>query len=56
MLPTRSPARGKPRSRQLALKHFPFVGAGRSKQDKLSPVSERHDETLVEAFQPKKRR
>lgn len=30
---------------------FTFVGAGRSKQGSLKPVSERHDEALEEVFQ-----
>jgi len=29
---------------------FAFIGAGRSKQGRLRPVSERHDEALEEAF------
>ena len=44
------------KGRRRTLKQFPFVGAGRSKQGELSPVSERHDEALAEAFLPKKRR
>lgn len=36
--------------RPLTLKQFTFIGAGRSRQGKLSPVSERHDEALAEAF------
>ena len=43
---------GPPRRRR----QFPFVGAGRSQQGKLAPVSERHDEALDEALLPKKRR
>ena len=39
----------KPR-KHLTLKDFPFVGAGRTKQGDLSPVSERHDEALAEAI------
>jgi hypothetical protein len=27
---------------------FSFIGAGRSRQGRLSPVSERHDEALAE--------
>jgi plasmid stability protein len=37
---------GKPRT----LRDFRFVGSGRSEQGKSSPVSERHDEALVEAL------
>jgi hypothetical protein len=44
------------KGRRRTLKQFPFVGAGRSKQGKRSPVSERHDEALAEAFLPQKRR
>lgn len=40
----------KTRRRRLTLKDFPFVGAGKTKQGKLSPVSERHDEALAEAI------
>jgi hypothetical protein len=29
---------------------FAFIGTGRSKQGRLRPVSERHDEALEEAF------
>jgi hypothetical protein len=39
----------KPKKR-LTLKDFPFVGAGRTKQGVLSPLSERHDEALAEAI------
>lgn len=34
-----------------SVKNFRFIGAGRSKQGPLKPVSERHDEALEEAFQ-----
>ena len=37
---------GRPR-RRAALKDFTFIGAGRSRQDRISPVSERHDEALA---------
>jgi hypothetical protein len=40
----------KARKRRLTLKDFPFVGAGKTKQGELSPVSERHDEALAEAI------
>lgn len=36
-------------ARRLTLKHFPFVGVGSSIQGTASPVSERHDEALVDA-------
>jgi len=32
------------------LKDFSFIGSGESEQGELSPVSERHDEALEEAF------
>ncbi len=35
---------------RLTLKDLPFVGCARSKQGKLSPVSERHDEALADAI------
>lgn len=35
---------------RLGLRQFAFVGAGRSRQGKLSPVSERHDEALAAAL------
>jgi hypothetical protein len=38
------------------LREFPFVGAGRSNQKKVAPVSERHDEALVEALRKKTER
>lgn len=39
----------KPRHR-LTLGNFTFIGAGRSEQGKLSPVSERHDEALADSL------
>ncbi len=36
--------------RSSSIEHFKFIGAGRSKQGSLKPVSERHDEGLEEAF------
>ncbi|MBI3013874.1 MAG: hypothetical protein HYY65_02145 [Candidatus Tectomicrobia bacterium] len=36
--------------RRLTIKDFTFIGAGRSRQDRFSPVSERHDEALEEAL------
>ena len=38
------------RHRFSSLKDFTFIGAGRSKQGPLKPVSERHDEALEEAL------
>jgi hypothetical protein len=40
----------KKRRKRLTLRDFPFVGAGRTKQGGLSPISERHDEALAEAI------
>jgi hypothetical protein len=37
------------RRKQARLRDFASVGAGRSKQGGLSPVSERHDEALAAA-------
>jgi hypothetical protein len=45
------------KSKQMpSLKDFSFIGAGRSRQGKLSPVSERHDEALAEALLRDRRR
>jgi predicted CopG family antitoxin len=41
------PRRAKKRVR---IEQFSSIGAGRSKQGKLSPVSERHDEALAEIY------
>ena len=41
-------ARQRKRARSLA--DFPFVGAGRSRQAGLAPVSERHDEALAKVL------
>ncbi len=38
-------------SRSSTVKDFGFVASGQSKQDPLKPVSERHDEALMEVFQ-----
>ena len=42
--------------RRLSLSDFSFVGTGRSRQGALSPVSERHDEALAQAFVNRPRR
>ncbi|MGH7371904.1 MAG: ribbon-helix-helix protein, CopG family [Candidatus Methylomirabilales bacterium] len=42
--------------RRPTMKDFTFIGAGRSSQGRLSPVSERHDEALEEALSRKHRR
>jgi len=44
------------RERRLTIDDFPFVGGGRSRQGRLLPVSERHDEALVDALKKKSRR
>jgi len=36
--------------KRLTLASFPFIGAGNTRQGKLSPVSEQHDEALAEAL------
>jgi hypothetical protein len=38
------------RLKPLSLKDFRFIGAGKSLQGPLEPVSERHDQALEEAF------
>ena len=38
------------RQRPTSVRQFTFVGAGRSRQGALSPVSERHDEALAGVF------
>jgi len=38
------------RHRSSSIKDFTFIGAGRSKQGSLKPVSERHDEALGEVL------
>lgn len=42
--------------RRPTIKDFTFIAAGRSRQDRLSPVSERHDEALAEALMEEHRR
>lgn len=42
--------------RRLTIKGFTFVGAGRSRQGRFAPVSERHDEALAEALGKTRRR
>ncbi len=53
---TLAEAFGQAPARRLALKDFTSVGIGRSRQGALAPVSERHDEALVEAVAEKTRR
>jgi hypothetical protein len=50
----RARAKTKKRPRRLAIANFRFVGAGSTRQGRLSPVSERHDEALVEVFSGEK--
>ena len=38
------------RKKLTRVEQFSFIGAGRSKQGRLSPVSERHDEALAEIY------
>ena len=40
---------GRPRPRRVS--QFLSVGAGRSRQGRLTPVSEKHDEALAPAFE-----
>ncbi len=42
--------------RRGSLKKFASVGAGHSRQGRLSPVSERHDEALADALERAHRR
>jgi len=44
------------RSKLRRLAEFSFIGAGRSKQGRLSPISEKHDEALAQAFRKAPRR
>jgi plasmid stability protein len=39
------------RKKPTRVSQFLSVGSGRSKQDRLSPVSEKHDEALAVAFE-----
>lgn len=43
-------------TQQPTIKDFTFIGAGRSRQGRLSPVSERHDEALAKALKEEHRR
>jgi hypothetical protein len=36
--------------KSFSIKNFRFIGAGKSPQGSLKPVSERHDQALEEAF------
>jgi len=42
--------------RRRSIKEFASVGAGHSRQGRLSPVSERHDEALADALEREHRR
>ena len=53
---TLAEAFGREPARRLALKDFTSIGIGRSRQGSLAPVSERHDEALIEALEKKPRR
>jgi len=37
--------------RTFSVKDFTFIGSGHSKQGRLKPISERHDEALEEVLQ-----
>ena len=39
------------RHRSSLIKDFTFIGSGHSKQGRLKPISERHDEALEEVLQ-----
>jgi hypothetical protein len=39
-----------PADRKRTVKDFRFIGSGRSRDGKLAPVSERHDEALAETL------
>lgn len=43
-------------TQQSTIKDFTFIGAGRSRQGRLSPVSKRHDEALAKALKDEDRR
>jgi hypothetical protein len=42
--------------RRRRLQDFRFIGVGKSRQGKLGPVSERHDDALAEAIAEEHRR
>lgn len=42
--------------KRLSIKDFTFIGASRSRQGRLSPVSERHDEAMEEVLMKERRR
>ncbi len=44
------------RKQRPTIQDFTFIGSGRSRQGRLSPVSERHDEALAEVFLKGQRR
>jgi plasmid stability protein len=46
---------GKAKTRP-SIEDFAFIGVGRSRQGRLSPVSERHDEALKEVLMEEHRR
>lgn len=48
--------RGRGPKRRVHLKQFRFIGAGRSRQGRLGPVSERHDEALAETLAKRRAR
>ena len=42
--------------RRASIRDFSFIGAGRSRQGRLSPISERHDEALEDVLIEEHRR
>lgn len=44
------------RKQRPTIQDFTFISSGRSRQGRLSPVSERHDEALAEVFLKGRRR
>ena len=43
------------KKRRRTVEEFSFVGIGRSRQGELAPVSDHHDEALLEAWQRKRK-
>ncbi|HEV8130836.1 MAG TPA: ribbon-helix-helix protein, CopG family [Acidobacteriota bacterium] len=44
------------KKRRRTLKQFSFVAIGRSRQGELAPVSDHHDEALLEAWERSRKR
>ncbi len=45
-----------PKKQRRTLQQFSFVGAGRSRQGELAPVSEHHDQALLRTWDGKRKR